>query len=860
MMARSMTRGTTRTAALIAAALTTLAAALAPGCRDRDPNTPIVLIGTPGGLGGSAVPVTFVLRNQDTTNASIEPLFSTDGGFSYRAATRGAGGEGTAALQASPGGTAHIFSWNALLDLGPGRHANVLFRIVPRISGRVGTIAETFPFTLDNTDLFVRAPDLALARRGAGAAPLPEDGAIVAGGGGLSGTSEAFDPLAEAPETRDALATAREDAPAGTALVEGPGGPEASPVIAGGSGAGGAAVTSVERYDPGEDDWVDAGVDVGARSGHTVTRLSDGRLLVAGGGPASDLVLDLRDPSAPSATLVGAGAGRSAHAATLLPDGRVLVSGGTGPGGPLASTLVFSPETLAYQAGPTLLEPRSAHAAALSGARVLVAGGRDSAGAPTSTAELADVTLTAFARTGSLTAAREGHTATGLSDGTVLVAGGAGAAGTSLSSAERFVAAVGVFVPTRGGLSVPRRGHQATPFGAGRVLITGGGTDAVEVYHPQSLSGAQVFDPIPARARGRAEHAVTALADGRALVTGGTDGIVVGSTPAALRSAEVFDPRARPDARLAPLAATLTAARRRHTATLLSDGRVLIAGGLGEGGAALASLEVFSPSGATFGALAAALPDGLSEHAAVRLDDGRVLVTGGRPAGGGASAAAYLVDASGAGSVATAASPLVTARRRHTATLLPDGRVLLAGGVDASGAALDGAEVFDPSGETFTAAAGTLGAARFGHAALRLTDGSVIVAGGRPGTESAPGAPTPSVLRFDPASTTFTALAPLRTGRAEMAAFTDSVGRAVFAGGIVGTAPAGAPDAAAPLTASAEIYTATGGGSSAATADPDISVPRRGIGAATLSGGTAVLLGGRRADATTTAGGERYLP
>src|SRR5437773_8753628 len=175
----------------------------------------------------------------------------------------------------------------------------------------------------------------------------------------------------------------------------------------------------------------------------------------------------------------------------------------------------------------------------------------------------------------------------------------------------------------------------------------------------------------------------------------------------------------------APMA-DLNQPRAEHTATLLANGTVLVAGGRDAAGQPLASAEIYDPATGAYTLLASPLPAPVWGHTATRLDDGTVLIAGGQR-GVRYRRAAQLFDP--ASDTFAALTPMSTPRGRHTATLLRDGRVLLVGGTDGV-EPLASLEIYDPTTRTFSPAPSALAVARQDHTATLLPDGRVLVAGG----------------------------------------------------------------------------------------------------------------------------------
>lgn len=287
----------------------------------------------------------------------------------------------------------------------------------------------------------------------------------------------------------------------------------------------------------------------------------------------------------------------------------------------------------------------------------------------------------------------------------------------------------------------------AFPLPEGRVLFLGGSGPIAQVYDACRLE-VQVAGLLPSS---NVFAARVQLADGRVLVCGGLD-----TTGQPSADAYVFDPATGQSSAVGPLATPRAGA----AAVLLPSGRVLVTGGLSAitltdptafFDAIASSTEVFDPALATFAA-GPAMPERKAFHSATVLANGAVLVAGGLgivPVLGipFVSNLGYVSNASATSFVALP-KVFTTGRLLHTATRLADGRVLLAGGLtaDLTGVlktgdltqiafvAVDGTSVYSTSGFGAFSNGPTVAAGRALHTATRLANGKVLLAGGVTGT------------------------------------------------------------------------------------------------------------------------------
>ena len=344
-----------------------------------------------------------------------------------------------------------------------------------------------------------------------------------------------------------------------------------------------------------------------ARSGHTATLLADGTVLIAGGNSGLVLNAETYDPSTGALTPTGPMVNDYATA-TLLPDGRVLLVG--------AIAQLYNPSTRTFAVARIGTTDYGCAATLLNNGKVLFTGDPPPYG-PSATAELYDPETGNFAPTGqyaSIEIARMDHAtgpsnggsdcrrATLLANGTILVV--VGIAAEIHDPQTNAFSLTGTLTKYPSGLvsTLPlwQDPSRATLLLNGMVLFSGGDGDlgpSSEAWLYDLSTG--TFQPTGPMITPRAENTVTLLPDGTVFAAGSYElGGDLNPNPRAIGATEFYDSTAAtffnsPD-RITP--------RFDHTATLLADGRVFIAGGTtgvyappGSGYSVLSTTELYTP-------------------------------------------------------------------------------------------------------------------------------------------------------------------------------------------------------------------------------------------------------------------------
>ncbi len=335
--------------------------------------------------------------------------------------------------------------------------------------------------------------------------------------------------------------------------------------------------------------------------------------------------------------------------------------------------------------------------------------------------------------TSAMVRARSGHRAALLSDGSVVLTGGLDDQGSPVLSLERYLPTgdltnpPGSFVAVDPGGSTALDvraaiGHALAVLPGGDFYVVGGApvvagrADGIAYGGMTHHTSDGTIDGPPRVLDGdpRAFHTATVLADGRVLIAGGCKEPSAGDCPTdkVLSSTEIFD----------PVLLTFTAgpdlafARWDHDAILRGDGSVLmVGGGVGLPGSS-APIEVFDPDEPR------AITSGAGSGRAALLPTGTVVIAGGARDAAAAGVTLWLSPMEQAVTVGA----LPQAVTGETVTALEDGATLVAGGAT-SGGLFVGPAIVDARGGAVPL---TANFSRRDHTATRLTDGTVLLAGG----------------------------------------------------------------------------------------------------------------------------------
>ena len=373
------------------------------------------------------------------------------------------------------------------------------------------------------------------------------------------------------------------------------------------------------------------------------------------------------------------------------PTSYALVAGGFSKvgGNPLASAELYDPLSRRFSPTGSMSAPRAAHTATLLAPLtlpptvgpelpVLIAGGVDAAGTPLASLDVYDPASGVFVPDGNAMTEvpRYEHAAVLIGDGEVLLAGGTSlplnqptnraylykftsfAAGSPPSSARSSLVLLGS--GSASNMLSPRTALTATRLGTGQVLLAGGlvlaggrlqALQTAELYDRATTS----FGPVQPKGKGninmltsRGYHTATALASGEVLIAGGRSSTATGANTYTSTIDLYLDGTKGTDVGFLPQPApiTMSGTRSNHSATLLPDGRVLIAGGF-SADSAIDSAEIFSPVARAFSNLGAPVPMvARGDHAALLVNTGgsetgghTVIVTGGSTSPGIGAAA-----------------------------------------------------------------------------------------------------------------------------------------------------------------------------------------------------------------------------
>ncbi|WP_413585031.1 kelch repeat-containing protein [Bdellovibrio sp. HCB274] len=595
------------------------------------------------------------------------------------------------------------------------------------------------------------------------------------------------------------------------------------------------AMKEVEFFNPTTLRWSSAPPMAEARSRHTATMLSNGKVLVVGGVDISTYkaTAELYNPATNSWSSTGSlSIARANHTATLLGDGRVLIAGGHISDSTYTNSLeIYDPATETFSNAGTLPAARSRHAAVLMpNGKVFIVGGGSTTGNVLTDTEIINPGVAPALPTLEITKptlglGRNDLTATVLKNGYVAIIGGL----TQASAASALVHTINPDSPATLNFGTPlptaRWGHTATVVN-GVLVVTGGFSDG---FGAAALSDSLIYTPdgtfgtwttLGTLKNGvRALHTANVSGDYLVLLNGTTH------TSSPVNLAEKIDMSSFTWKREGNLATD----RAVHTTTLLQNGKILVAGGLSQNASTatpLDSTEIFDPATGLWTA-GPTLPAKRLWAQAVRLNDGKVLIAGGLDGSYNKTATTMIYNPT---SNSWAMGPSLTvARVGNSIHLLPDGKVIVMGGFpDPAGSPpTHKTEIFDPATNAWTAGPDMpTPVAEYPY--VTLPDQKILIVGG---ANSAAASSVTNVQTYDPATNSFAAMAPINTGRYQATATLLPTGNVLVTGGLN----------SGNILATTEIYNVSGNSWSAG---PSLGTARRAHSAIALPSGKILVTGG----------------
>lgn len=519
-----------------------------------------------------------------------------------------------------------------------------------------------------------------------------------------------------------------------------------------------ASLSSAEIYDPQTNSWSPTGSLNEPRPAPFATRLANGRVLVFGGSQT----IEVFDPNTgawsyhPSVVTV------PFDVVVPLADGRFLLTA-------RQTYNIFDPisgSVVTIDAPPEI--GSTLHGTLLPSGRILVVGDQLNGADSYSLAATFDPATSSWDLVGQIAQYPYPARMAALPDGRVLFTGGRALV---ISATNNYVPESHLFEPVQGEwTSVPAlptalRGHSAVSLPDGRIVVIGGrGGDTYQsaVY---ALEPSATLAPLPAP---RAYANAALLPNGQILVVGG---FTAGDMP--LTSVLAYDPVGNTWRTLpSPGASALRGA----SLTRLNDGRFLLACDL--------TFQCFDPATETW-SLARPLQFERHAHSATLLTDGRVLLAGGANWSGPLQATAEIVDP--ISNLSTRVADLKQARAVHVAARLPDGKVMVSDGLILT-SSLGTIEIYDPTTNQWEMVSQNRPQNYYGRATTLTSDGLLVAAGGL--QSSNPFRPLAEVEYFDPSVLRWRSTSPLPEPKSEAALITRPDGTLLLVGGETSTKPA----------------------------------------------------------------------